>query len=628
MELPLSAKEIAKTVEMINLSNTIETDFQALEELPLSFKEFEELPLSAKEIVKPFVPIVTIVIFSLLVIISLISAFSTKSEGLKFLFTFGFLSLIVMGVVFIFMAFFRLLGSRDSHDSSPGSVSSQIKEIDNQPDFLVEFVSFLKSKGYPPSSILYNTKIWEIYVDCLITLPNLKENLAIITAQSLNERLIKMKVEICQQKMEKANSSSVCILIPTTKAQEQYPFSLYYIDNNGNFQKLHVELLPTFQELSVNSPILEQPLFSQMAKPAEMGSSSGTMETNFQASSTDAENKKQENFYKVYKNLYKERLNQIKWFLPICSLVIGLFVLIGLFTPLRENKMMFFVWLIIYLIIIFTMIIIDLLLTTSKNHLTKDFPIPSLTALNPYEIAALRNGRKGVIHTALFNLFRKELIMSEKIAESNVVTVNNSPTQQSENAIEEAIYQFAAKKSPIPKDFFTDLSLRATLDKLMEPINQKLMQMHLKSDLELEKNYESLFWKLWWIFIIYCTSYTGFMIMMEIGTEPGNYISLGFFVMNFFFVFIYLSFKNAILGNPDNTQLGKRYLEKLTEHFQWAKLNKSSGIAPILIVAIYGIKGLEDSPLGFEAFSDLSELGTQEGGCGGCGGCGGGCGGG
>ncbi len=38
------------------------------------------------------------------------------------------------------------------------------------------------------------------------------------------------------------------------------------------------------------------------------------------------------------------------------------------------------------------------------------FPMPSPTQLNTYEIAALREERKGIIHTALFNLWNTKLI--------------------------------------------------------------------------------------------------------------------------------------------------------------------------------------------------------------------------
>jgi len=40
----------------------------------------------------------------------------------------------------------------------------------------------------------------------------------------------------------------------------------------------------------------------------------------------------------------------------------------------------------------------------------KYFTTPSPTQLNTYEIAALREERKGVIHTALFNLWNAKLI--------------------------------------------------------------------------------------------------------------------------------------------------------------------------------------------------------------------------
>jgi len=61
--------------------------------------------------------------------------------------------------------------------------------------------------------------------------------------------------------------------------------------------------------------------------------------------------------------------------------------------------------------------------------------MPSPTSLNPFEIAALRDGRKGVIQTALFNLYNRELLTITGTGNTAQVQRNNSATQKHEGAI-------------------------------------------------------------------------------------------------------------------------------------------------------------------------------------------------
>jgi len=567
------------------------------------------------------------------------------------------------------------------------SLNLHIKEINNKPDFRAKFIRFLKSRGYPESSISHHAKIGETHVDCLITLPNSNEKLVILSVQRLDDHpaQLRRQVEMCRQEIGEAHYS-VCILTPMTKAQSKYPFALYYLDNIENFQKINVELLPTFQELSLKEPTLEPPLSAkEMAKPVEMINLSSTMETDFQAleelplsfkkfkelplsakefeelplsakeivkpfvpivtivifsllaiisllssfsvksdvlsfllgfgafclmaigmiissiallrnfdsdessdesqesSFTDTENKKRESFYKQEQ---KEKTGYFEWFILIVLLIAHVIVLVSTAIDLVS-----FEYGIAALLTLILMFLLIFYFGGEKDDETANYPMPSLTALNPDEIAVLRAGRKGIVHTALFNLcYIKELLMfkpveevydskihsdTEKVLFGNIANVtrcyiNNSSTQQPEGVIEEIVYQFAKNNQrPVKaKDFLADLSLRATLDELMEPIHQKLIQMHL------------------------------------------------------------LKTKN------DKTTLGKNYLRDLKAHFYSEKYTISN-VNPSLIFAIYGLKDLDTSK-DFSGFAIiLSDIvsedygdGDGDGDGGGCGGCGGGCGGG
>jgi uncharacterized protein (TIGR04222 family) len=151
----------------------------------------------------------------------------------------------------------------------------------------------------------------------------------------------------------------------------------------------------------------------------------------------------------------------------------------------------------------------------SINH-----PMPSLTGLNPYEIAALRDGRKGVIHTALFNLWQRELLT--KSATGTQVQRNDSSTKQPEGAIEERLYQFAMQKRE-PADFFTDTWLRAYLDKQMVPINQTLTRKHLKRT----ESHKERTWKAFWVTLFLILGLGGLKLYLGLI----NYHPVGFLIL-------------------------------------------------------------------------------------------------
>ncbi|OAD18961.1 conserved hypothetical protein, membrane [Candidatus Thiomargarita nelsonii] len=234
--------------------------------------------------------------------------------------------------------------------------------------------------------------------------------------------------------------------------------------------------------------------------------------------------------------------------------------------------------------------------------------MPDFTTLNSYEIAALRDGRKGLIQTALLELWNRKLITShgkEEQAEIKSV-VNQLPNDE----IEQAIYDFAHTTRK-PADFFSDSGLHSRIDRHLKPINQRLEQLHLKpTDAQLEPTILKA--RIIWFIILGIGVFLGLL-----------YHSIVFLFL--FLLFIFMSLE----PNKRQTQLGRRYYDKLLKHFEWMKSEEKSNIDPAFLISIFGISAVTNVGLfaSFEeGFAKTDSPGTAEGGCGG--GCGGGGGGG
>ncbi len=285
-------------------------------------------------------------------------------------------------------------------------------------------------------------------------------------------------------------------------------------------------------------------------------------------------------------------------------------------------------------------------------------PLPELTRLKPFEMAALRDGRKGVIQTALFNLWNRKLITAS--GKGNTVRIRRKieSNRHPEGEIEHAIYKFAHKTRK-PTDFFTNIALRKQIDIYIKPINQTLEQLHLKRTEPQLKQAGIVFWLV--LFIILGVGGT----KLYFGMLAGQQMAL---LMIMVVVMAVIAFK--VLKPSRNTVLGRRYYQKLTQHFEWMKseathncrqsppatsivssgknvgkpfgpyvgdkasgLNynpsqsgANGGLSPGLCVAIFGISGLAGLAL-YEAFENAFEItadsGADSGGCG-ASGCGGG----
>lgn len=270
----------------------------------------------------------------------------------------------------------------------------------------------------------------------------------------------------------------------------------------------------------------------------------------------------------------------------------------------------------------------------SRADESKHFAMPSPTQLNPYEIAALREERKGVIHTALFNLWNADLIKVEGKNQDAEVKITSKNNLVPKNTFEAMIYNFIAEQPRNPKEFFNQASFHPSMDAELETIYQKLEKLHLR---RLESQYQQakkIGDLIYWTIIVIGLAKLFFGIMRD---RP-----IGFLVISLIAMFII----GAITLSPRPaylSALGKRYLKALTKYLKNADKQYIRNLDPALRVAVLGIAGLT----GLAIFSTFQEAfaasatsissssesggggcgggcGGSDGGGGGCGGCGGG----
>jgi len=102
-------------------------------------------------------------------------------------------------------------------------------------------------------------------------------------------------------------------------------------------------------------------------------------------------------------------------------------------------------------------------------------------------LAALRDGRKGVIQTALFNLWHKDKLSVTGKGQTAVICRNpDADSAVPLSSIEETIYQFITTASLNPTYFFQDKSLHKAVDLHLKPINRVLEGAHLKQTEEVQ----------------------------------------------------------------------------------------------------------------------------------------------
>ena len=240
------------------------------------------------------------------------------------------------------------------------------------------------------------------------------------------------------------------------------------------------------------------------------------------------------------------------------------------------------------------------------------YPLPEVTCLSPFEIAALRDGCRGVIQMALFNLWNNNLITLTGKGNASQIRRVNSSSHQLENEIEEILYQFASIKRR-PADFFLDPSVLYRVDKHIKYINLTLEKLHLK------RTYSQLTrsWVALWISLVIILCLGGIKLYFEI--ISGDAVE---FLMMIMALFVVITLN--VLTPSQQSQLGQLYLKKLAHHFSHLKTEDNNNIDSSLQVAIFGIQTLAYSPQ-FAIFEQvfgkiaikISNYGTSSGGCGG-----------
>jgi uncharacterized protein (TIGR04222 family) len=253
--------------------------------------------------------------------------------------------------------------------------------------------------------------------------------------------------------------------------------------------------------------------------------------------------------------------------------------------------------------------------------------LPEPTALNPYEMAALQDGPKRVIQTALFNLWHRQLLVTSGKGNHAEVKSLDSSKQRPNGRIEEIIYQFA-QITRKPPDFFNNSGLRLSLNPPLKRINQTLEQLHLKRT---EAQMTQARWKMW--LILFTILGIG-LIKLHFGLYYEHPV---FWLILFLIIVPMVAF--FILKPHPNTRLGHHYQNKLAEHLEGIQAHSDFDLT--FSVALFGLSGLAGIAA-FEAFGDTFEetispsgvpggAGADSGGDGGgsssgggCGGCGGG----
>ncbi len=264
----------------------------------------------------------------------------------------------------------------------------------------------------------------------------------------------------------------------------------------------------------------------------------------------------------------------------------------------------------------------------SADDDSEKFEMPSIKQLKLYQIAALREGRKGIIHTALFNLWQKNLIHISGKNQDAEIRINSDKDIHIEEPFEQIIYCYLAEQPRKPANFFDNSSLHNKIDVELHEIDRKLEEYHLRLSGEQMAVIENRNKKIRNFCLLSIAGLGGLKLTFGIlRNKPIIFLVISL---------IFLLLIGGILLSPSlsvRSRLGDSYLKTLKDHFEWMKTEERSGFDPALRVAILGIAGLAGLVIFNEfqeafAASETASSSSSGGGCGGgCGGGGGGCGG-
>jgi uncharacterized protein (TIGR04222 family) len=275
---------------------------------------------------------------------------------------------------------------------------------------------------------------------------------------------------------------------------------------------------------------------------------------------------------------------------------------------------------------IFSAIVI-LLVKKLVNKDTDNSRLPEPTSLSPLDIALLSRGLKGVISSAVFNLWRLKAIQITKEGDS-IVLKQNSLKNKNISEVEKAIYDYSIK----PKKYnqlLSQTSLRS-FKNLTSDSQEKLMDLGLIPNQSYIANKIRL---------------TAFALILLLGTG-GTKLYYGinrdkpyFFLILLILIAIGFLFHQIKPLNFKQTSRGKEFIKATKQRFKWVKSENKNSIIDsdsiLFAVGIFGIAGFAGTALEsilshtylLKARQTSTFFSSNSGaGCGGCSsGCGGGC---
>jgi uncharacterized protein (TIGR04222 family) len=240
-----------------------------------------------------------------------------------------------------------------------------------------------------------------------------------------------------------------------------------------------------------------------------------------------------------------------------------------------------------------------LLILRLDDSVYRSLPRASLT---PFEIAALRDGRKGIIYTALFSLWQHQRVtIFGNIYEAKIKAISlESPPDK----FEQIIFNFIGQQTRSATEFFENTFLTLQLDKAIEPLNQKLERWYLRKTPSQLRQVKQILW-------------VTLLTIWIVGVSKIVFLPPSFTVV---FLVVFLSLATVIticwVLPLKSTRLGQQYLQKLTQRYQQIQVQQSTYFDPIQLVALLGVVGLsnleEFSPIQ-EAFVGITNAGNGTG---------------
>jgi uncharacterized protein (TIGR04222 family) len=280
----------------------------------------------------------------------------------------------------------------------------------------------------------------------------------------------------------------------------------------------------------------------------------------------------------------------------------------------------------IFLFIIYSALCIFIGRHANGNDSSKDFPLPPITAFDGYTIAVLRGGWKAVLESAVYGLWKKEILDFKPTSHfwkgSGIEAVRKSERNASFNAMEKIVYDYFHKKRNL-QEIFEDENVKITIDSKIQPAIQRLQAGRLlKTSNENKRSYLILA-------VTLIAIYSIGLIKLYYGLMRDR--PVGFLAIILLCIPIIVSL--FLKPKRPQTVLGISYLDTLKDKFDWmkekARSEDLSSIDPVHVAAIYGVAAITANSAiatSMNRYTNYNSGGCSGAGCGG-GGCGGGCGG-